>query len=353
MNIESMSASTGLSRRRLIGATGVAMTPALLGVPRMSPAAAIGLKTDTAPVPPNAVGPAIPPKGYLVQELGEDLYSITDGVYQMMFLVTKDGVVAVDAPPTLGNNILRAIKDVTRQPVRHAVYSHAHADHVGAMTLFDEATFYSHVDVMHVLRQAGDKNRPVPKKKNTFEKKMALNVGGERLNLEYKGPNHAPGNLFVYAPKQRVLMLVDVIFPGWVPFAYLAVSHDIPGWITAHEKALDFPFKTYVGGHLTRLGTRDDVRVQQEYITDLRKRTEYELSNVDFEQIYATNDASNPWAIFDAYLDAVATQASDYLEPRWVTRLGGADVFLKSHVFTMAEALRLDYGKLGPFGIRL
>ena len=33
-------------------------------------------------------------------------------------------------------------------------------------------------------------------------------------------------------------MLVDVIFPGWVPFSNLALSAFVPGFITVHEQAL-------------------------------------------------------------------------------------------------------------------
>ena len=65
-------------------------------------------------------------------------------------------------------------------------------------------------------------------------------------------------------PHQKVLMLVDVIFPGWIPFPYLAVANDVTGFIKAHDIALNrYDFDTFVGGHLTRLGTRDDVKVQE------------------------------------------------------------------------------------------
>ena len=43
-------------------------------------------------------------------------------------------------------------------------------------------------------------------------------VGSQVLELSYHGPGHAPGNIFIYAPKQRTLMVVDVIFPGWMPW---------------------------------------------------------------------------------------------------------------------------------------
>lgn len=38
-------------------------------------------------------------KGYLVSEIKDKVYYVTDGIYQMMFIVTSEGVVAVDAPP--------------------------------------------------------------------------------------------------------------------------------------------------------------------------------------------------------------------------------------------------------------
>ncbi|GGP14627.1 hypothetical protein LDL08_35650 [Nonomuraea glycinis] len=58
-------------------------------------------------------------------------------------------------------------------------------------------------------------------------------------------------------------MVVDVLYPGWVPFKNLAVSQDIPGWLRAHDTAMRYPWRTLVGGHLGRLGTRADGHLQQ------------------------------------------------------------------------------------------
>ena len=51
----------------------------------------------------------------------------------------------------------------------------------------------------------------------TFPDKHTLTVGSQTLELEYRGPNHNPGNIFIYAPKQKVLLLIDLVFPGWSP----------------------------------------------------------------------------------------------------------------------------------------
>src|SRR4051812_50114167 len=77
----------------------------------------------TAPVPEAAKGPAIPAVGYAVEEIADGVFWLGDGSYQMMFVVTGDGVIAVDAPPTLGHKILRAIRGVTSRPITHVVYS--------------------------------------------------------------------------------------------------------------------------------------------------------------------------------------------------------------------------------------
>ena len=74
----------------------------------------------------SAKGPSIDPqKGYRLQKLGLGLYMITDNAYQSMFMVYEKGVVVVDAPPPIAQNIRRAIAEVTDKPITHLIYSHS------------------------------------------------------------------------------------------------------------------------------------------------------------------------------------------------------------------------------------
>jgi glyoxylase-like metal-dependent hydrolase (beta-lactamase superfamily II) len=89
---------------------------------------------DYAPIPKAALGPALNSQGYYVGRVERNLYWVTDGVYQSAFLTTKDGVVLLDAPPTIGHNLQRAVDDIASangvsNTVTHIVYSHHHADH--------------------------------------------------------------------------------------------------------------------------------------------------------------------------------------------------------------------------------
>jgi len=308
-----------------------------------------GVENATNTIPESARGPAIPEKGYLVEEIRDNLYWVTDGSYNTMFLVTDEGVVAVDAPPSIGQNYLKAIAEVTDKPITHVIYSHAHLDHIGAAGIFPKnATYIAHqttgLELQRAMGLASNTSAIPPLPTVTFPNNYTLQIGNQTLNLDYYGDNHMPGNLFIYAPNQKTLMLVDTVFPGWVPFAYLAIAGDVAGFIQAHNIALNnYDFDTFVGGHLTRLGTRDDVVTQQEFVSDLGRAAAKANSEVQFgdiaTQVGSTNDT---WLLFSKYIDAVDENCVQTMLPKWENRLGGAEAFMPSHCFTMTESGRVD-----------
>ena len=110
------------------------------------------------------------------------------------------------------------------------------------------------------------------------------------------------------APNQKTLMLVDVVFPGWVPYVYLAISSDVAGFIKSHDIILNnYDFDTFVGGHLTRLGTEDDVKTQQEFVNDLEKAAVKANSEVQFADIASQVGYKRPilGLLYSKYIDAV------------------------------------------------
>lgn len=305
--------------------------------------------TNEVQLPETAKGPAIPPKGYLVEEIRDHLYWVTDGSYNTMFLVTDKGVVAIDAPPSLGQKYLRAIAEVTDKPVNYMIYSHAHIDHIGAAGLFPKnVTIIAQDETARELQSAKAVAKNVtmvpPIPTITFSKNYTLEIGNQTLKLDYYGTNHLPGNIFIYAPKQKVLMLVDIVFPGWVPFPYLAIAKDTAGFINAHDIALEkYDFDTLVGGHLTRLGTRNDVIVQKEFVTDLENAATKANQEILFSKVaQQVGHFDNPWLLFSKYIDAVNEKCTQTVLPKWESRLGGAGVFLSTHCFSMSEAERVD-----------
>lgn len=307
------------------------------------------------PIPASAFDPDVDLSGgYHVAEIEDDLYWITDGTYQMIFLVTHRGVIVVDAPPSLGERILTAIGDVTDKPITHVIYSHSHADHIGAAGIYPEdAMVIAHEETAAQLAEAMSGERPVPYgvfvgggpvplPDRTFKKQYKVRQGHQLLELDYKGPNHEPGNIFIYAPRQKVLMLVDVVFPAWSPFPDLALAEDIPGYFEAHEQVLAYDFQHFVGGHLTRLGSRADVELQQEYILDIRQNATTALQTVDFGAIIEETGFTNQWLLFTTYLDTVAQTCANLTISEWSGRLAAVDVVTYDHCWQVAESLRIE-----------
>ncbi len=309
-----------------------------------------------AEIPASAFDPSVDlSNGYYVGDLGDGAYYLTEGTYQLMFLTTGEGVIIVDAPPSLAPFIFEGVASVTDEPITHVVYSHSHADHIaGAGVLPEDAIYIAHEDTASQLADGGltgltgipfgtfTGGAPVPMPTVTFSDSYTLEVGNQVLELDYRGIIHEPGNIFIYAPQQKVLMLVDIIFPGWSPFSQLALAEDVPLYYQAHEEVLSYDFDVFLGGHLTRIGTREDVEIQQAYMVDILTNVITALQTTDLNAIVAEVGVPNAWAIFDVYLATVAQTCADATIPNWVDTLGGVDVFTYSHCYTVMNSVRID-----------
>ncbi|WP_026178111.1 MBL fold metallo-hydrolase [Streptomyces hokutonensis] len=302
---------------------------------------------DFAPVPQSSLGPALNSQGYYVGRIKRNLYWVTDGTYVSAFLTTRDGVVLLDAPPSIGHNIQRAIDDVTRpsglsNKVTHLVYSHHHSDHAGGSGIFGRhVTRIGHSETRRLLLRDNDPNKPAPEE--TFEDHRVLHIGGERIELAWQGANHTPDNIYIHLPDHDTLMLVDVALPGWVPFANLNINEDIPGSLQAPAKALKYPWTTFIGGHLGRLGTRHDLRIHIDYMDDLETEIRTALTTVDATP-YFVKYGNNTWAAVKTYLDEVIAVAARPVVRKYTGVLAAADVFTESNAFMLMESMRLDTG---------
>jgi glyoxylase-like metal-dependent hydrolase (beta-lactamase superfamily II) len=304
---------------------------------------------DYVPVPQEAFGPALNEQGYYVGRVERNLFWVTDGTYQSAFLATRDGVVLFDAPPTIGHNLQRAVDEIAAaegigNTVTHLVYSHHHADHAGAANLFgDDLVRIGHAETRRLLLRDNDTTRPAPDV--TFEDRYTLEVGGERVELAYHGPNHSPDNIYIHFPDHDTLMLIDIVNSGWVPIYNLNLSEDVPGYIDAPDQAMSYPWAHFVGGHLGRLGTREDLVLHQQYIGDIVDSAYAALGSVD-PTPYFVKYGANAWAGVNGYLDAVTAQAAAPVIAKYTGVLAAADVpaFTTSTTFTILQSIRLDLG---------
>lgn len=297
-------------------------------------------------------------RGYYTDTIGGGVHYVKDGWYYQPVIEHDDGLIVIDAPPSngqyfLGENILTALGEISDKPVTHVIYTHHHIDHIGAAAVFnDDVEIIAQEECAAMVASADDPQRPPATV--TFEDSYTLSVGGQTLQLDYHGNIHCNGNIFIYHPDQKVLINIDVIFPGWVPFSSLAMASDMRGFLRGHEVALGYDFETFIPGHLTRLGNREDVEVQKAFFQDLIDTAGKHLDDVSPARnamdspvtfMNAAEKAGgweNPWLIFDTYLNGVTDLVVEEALPRWKGRLAGVDVFLRSHAFEIVERLRID-----------
>ena len=317
--------------------------PGAVPYPDMPAIAPIGVRIGKyLEVPESAKGPPIDPaKGYRTQQVGKGLYVVTDNAYQSMFMTYETGVVVIDAPPQNAAYIRKAIAEVTDKPITHVVYSHSHTDHIGGVRdLGGNPVIIAQEETKRLLVRDKDPARPLPTV--TFRDRYTLKVGSQVLELSYHGNAHVPGNIFIYAPAQRTLMVVDIVFPGWMPWRRFAVAQDVNAYFAQVEEIKRLDFDTLVPGHVSRTGTKADVELQLAFMNDLKAAAGDALKTTKVGEGVDPADMSNAWAVFDNYIDRVAIKCVNVLTPKWSTRLAAFDVYIWDQCYSMEQSLRID-----------
>jgi len=139
---------------------------------------------------------------------------------------------------------IAAANGVTNR-VTHLVYSYHHADHVGAASLFGgDVARIGHEETKRLLERDGDPARPLPEV--TFADTYTLEVGGERVELAWHGPNHSPDNIYIHFPGHDTLMFIDVVNASWVPIYNVNLSEDVIGYMGAPAIALSCPWTHFM-----------------------------------------------------------------------------------------------------------
>ena len=303
------------------------------------------------PVLPQVLDRALqvdPQKGYLVTEVKPDVFVITDGIYQSTFFVTEEGVILVDAPPTFASHIQHAVGEVTEQPIRMIIYSHSHLDHIAGTALLAEAIpgleIVAEQGVTDYLREKSDTRRPQPT--TSFVRARTIKLGSTTLELVKASWHSDEGDVLVYAAEKRLLIAIDTIAAGYVPFMDLDLSSNAHEYMKVFDQLLGYDFDILVPGHLTSLATREDVVESRDYTFDVYRTVKRIHDSTDQMQVMSAAAEkyswSNKYAIFRTLLDGVIDQCDREIQERWKSKLAGVDVWGSSHCRAMLIYARWD-----------
>jgi len=270
-------------------------------------------------------------------------------------IVTNDGVIVVDShsKPSAAYALYREIQSITRQPIKKIINTHFHWDHWQGNEAYPSA--YGHVEVItnditreaivrkslkriqdHVrqmpaeidalraqlaaatsaderaelgssLRQAEEYFAEVRALKPAlptiaFERSMRILQRSRDIHLLHLGRAHTEGDVFVYLPKERVVVTGDAVI-GWTPFMGDGYPQDWPETLRRLEQ-LDFD--RMILGH-GQVAGRDWLRTFRSYVEDMVEAVRREV-----------------WA--GATLEETKDRVRDALAPKYeaaLTREGG------------------------------
>ena len=166
-------------------------------------------------------GGGLPPPEPIEHVTG-NVYKIFGGGGNTLVVVQKEGVVLVDTKmPGNGQAILDEVKKVTSKPILTVINTHSHPDHVGSTDFIREK--YPNVKVIssEVTKDEVAKNptyKPGVIPNVTFNDRMTIGKGNDRIELYSFGRAHTGGDTFVFFPASHVLFIGDVMAWNMAPF---------------------------------------------------------------------------------------------------------------------------------------
>jgi glyoxylase-like metal-dependent hydrolase (beta-lactamase superfamily II) len=207
---------------------------------------------------------------------------ITEGVYMFQHsqgsgnstvVITDDGVLVFDFHIDNADQTLAGIRKLTDKKIKYLISSHSAGDHSsGAWHFHEDKPVYiaTKAQVQDLFMQEGAefnerKNSANPRyaayKKGElvrpdvgFDGNMTLYFGGLTFQITSEGRGHSTGDLTVYIPQKRVMLMGDLldteIHPGQGESAGVFFSN-VSGWIKILDNimARNLAVETYVPGH--------------------------------------------------------------------------------------------------------
>jgi len=220
------------------------------------------------------------------KEVADGVYSFSnDGFYMSMFVVTAEGVMAVDP---MNNNqakaMLAEIRKVTQAPIRYLFLSHNHYDHIkGAQVFRDEgASVISHIEAYEYMKANPTTDVILPDQTWSGDRED-FTLGGVTMELHYLGLSHGLGMTSFLLQPQKVGYIADNSVPNGLPFVFF------PDF---NLKGLENTLKTYMNYDVDQIiyshsnledpltpGNKEHMQFWLDYVNDLREAVQTEVKN--------------------------------------------------------------------------
>ena len=288
------------------------------------------------PAPPSAALP--------LKEIAEGVFCFT-GVHELMsqanegaicnlgVIVGAEAAAVIDTGGTLieARALIAAVKKVTDKPIRYAVNTHMHPDHVFGNAAFRDigATLVGHKNLPAALEARGDfylqrfrsllgesvmKGVEIVAPPLLVDDTLELDLGGRKLQLRAWPPAHTDNDLTILDSASGILFAGDLVFLAHLP----TIDGSLLGWMRQLDALAAVKASQVVPGHGPAPSPWPDaLQAQRQYFEtlarDIRKSVADGQPMSEAVKTAAQSESGN-WALFDEFNERNATVAFAELE---------------------------------------
>lgn len=232
-------------------------------------------------------------------------------------VINESDVLLVDShvSPAAATVLLEELKQITDKPVRYVVDTHFHFDHAHGNQVFgpsveiighdfthrmlasgasaggvtwrrfiaslpdqiaalrtqldtastpaSRAALERRIRIQEAYRAATAAVRPTPPSVS-FDRTLTLHRGGREIRIEFFGRGHTGGDVVVHLPRERVLIVGDLVNTGT---SFMGDAY-VPDWIETLERLKQLDFEVVLPGHGPAFRERERIDHWQAYLRD-------------------------------------------------------------------------------------
>jgi quinoprotein relay system zinc metallohydrolase 2 len=279
-----------------------------------------------------------------LKEIAAGVYTFT-GVHELMstgnggaicnlgVIVGADAAAVVDAGGCLieARAMIAAVKKLTDKPLRYAVNTHMHPDHVFGNAAFRDigATIVGHKNLPAALKARGAfylqrfnsllgdrvmKGVEIVVPTLLVDETLELDLGGRKLRLRAWQPAHTDNDLTIFDSASKTLFAGDLVFMQHLP----TIDGSLLGWMRQLDELASVKAAQVVPGHGPAPSAWPDaLKAQRQYFDvlsrDIRKSIADGQPLSEAVKTAAQSERGN-WALFEEFNERNATVAFAELE---------------------------------------
>ena len=240
---------------------------------------------------------------YNIRMLRNDVGIFTERGGTIGFLLSKDGVIVIDAQfPDTAPHLIDEINKRNVAPLKFLINTHHHGDHTAGNIAFKGLVEHviAHQNSLTNQKAVAEKAKNVDKQlypDQTFDKELKLKVGKEKIKGHYFGAGHTNGDAVYHFQEANIMHVGDLMFNKRHPFVDRSAGANMTNWI----KALDGIQKEgnadtiYIFGHSLNAGeetgTAQDLKKFQDYLSKVLAFADAEIKRGVSKEDFIKNTA--------------------------------------------------------------